>query len=375
MQLQSDQLLKGTVVSYAQNREDFFLAGFFNPSLKGFYVDIGANDPTDASVTKYFYDRGWHGINVEPIKGHFRKLEEQRSRDINLNVGVSNEQGILQLREYPDGSGLSTFADHMKSEYEKVPSQVTKRHLDYEVEMVTLADIFNEYKPQAIHFMKVDVEGYEYEVLEGNDWKKFKPWVICIEANHIDRDWRPILERNGYVVAYSDGLNDYYIDKSQKSLKKFNYVDDIILREPIINYLLLDKISRNLIEPIGKFNERLDELERDNTIKDDRINELQTTITDITPLRKHIKRQIKQRLRNYEHRLIIRLNRKSPYQPPKVSGVERNELAQAQLADVVAFGRYNKVSKDRVAFRVYILIRMLIVRLIKAMLRAERKVG
>lgn len=378
MQIRAEDLLKGTLVSYAQNREDVILAGFFSPGLKGFYVDVGANDPTDASVTKYFYDQGWHGINIEPIKGHFQKLEELRTRDVNLNVGVSNKKGILQLREYPDGSGLSTFAEHMKTEYEKSPSSVTKRHVDYEVEMTTLADIFARLTPQTIHFMKVDVEGYEYEVLEGNDWEKFKPWVICIEANHIDRDWRPILVDRGYEVAYFDGLNEYYIDKSQKGIKRFNYVDDIILREPIVNYLLPNVISPNLLkinESLQKVDQRTEELERVNTIKEEQINSLQTTINDITPLRKHIKRQVKQRLRNSEHRLILHLNHKSPYQPPKANGINEDDLLnQAQSIDIQAFSQYNKASKDRLAYRIYLPLRTLIVRLIKTILKVERKI-
>jgi hypothetical protein len=36
--------------------------------------------------------------------------------------------------------------------------------------------------------LKVDVEGLEYEVLIGNDWSKYRPEVICVEANHIDTD-------------------------------------------------------------------------------------------------------------------------------------------------------------------------------------------
>jgi hypothetical protein len=32
----------------------------------GFYVNVGAGDPVEMSVTKWFHDLGWSGIIVEP---------------------------------------------------------------------------------------------------------------------------------------------------------------------------------------------------------------------------------------------------------------------------------------------------------------------
>ena len=64
-------------ISYAQNREDVILNGFFEGRDKGFYVDVGAGNPVDDSVTKLFYDKGWHGINIEPIPHIYKELEKQ----------------------------------------------------------------------------------------------------------------------------------------------------------------------------------------------------------------------------------------------------------------------------------------------------------
>ena len=44
--------------SYAQFLEDLVLHCALKDVDKGFYIDVGANDPTDLSVTKFFYDRG-----------------------------------------------------------------------------------------------------------------------------------------------------------------------------------------------------------------------------------------------------------------------------------------------------------------------------
>jgi len=62
------------LISYAQNFEDVMLARVFHGRKNGFYVDVGAADPINLSVTKWFYDLGWSGINVEPNRKLFERL-------------------------------------------------------------------------------------------------------------------------------------------------------------------------------------------------------------------------------------------------------------------------------------------------------------
>lgn len=238
-------------VSYAQNREDITLSGFLRDIKKGFYVDIGANDPNHDSVTKYFYEKGWRGINVEPIRSLWEKLEEQRQRDINVNVGVSKEEGALKFREYPRGNGLSTFSTEMQATYERDPSEHTRQFVEYEVKIQPLSRILAEHKVDDIHFLKVDVEGYEYEVLASNDWERYRPWVICIEANHVNKDWRPLLKKQRYIKAWFDGINEYYVSAEKKELvENFSYVETM-LAKPIISEGgvkdVIDRKSKELI--------------------------------------------------------------------------------------------------------------------------------
>src|SRR5689334_12770227 len=95
-------------VSFAQNFEDVILWRALRDVEKGFYVDVGAADPTEHSVTRAFYERGWSGINIEPQDDYFARLIEARPRDINLKVAAGRECGTRQLYAF-DGTGLSTF--------------------------------------------------------------------------------------------------------------------------------------------------------------------------------------------------------------------------------------------------------------------------
>lgn len=218
--------LMNNTVSYAQNKEDIILDALLYDIERGFYVDVGAAHPSEHSVTKRFYDLGWSGINVEPNRRLFNLLAQQRKRDINLNMGVSEDAGELVLRQYKGNAyGLSTFADEVKSDYAKdAAKQITQEYDDVKVPVLPLSDIFKQHLKDGdpIHFLKVDVEGYEYEVLNSNDWKTYRPQVLCIEANHVKKDWRSLLEKHKYQKAFFDGLNEYYVaSEHQKRIAVF----------------------------------------------------------------------------------------------------------------------------------------------------------
>jgi FkbM family methyltransferase len=223
-------------ISYAQNREDVILGAYFNDIENGTYVDIGAHHPVNDSVTKHFYDKGWRGINVEPIQEIINLLNEYRPDDINVLSGISNQNGNLKLRVYVN-SGLSTFSEEKKKMYSSRRDENTNEHRDVIVPVITLEELFKRYPLEHIHFMKIDVEGYEYEVLEGNNWSKYRPEIICISADRKIKDWRPILVNNDYELTYNDGLNDYYVAiENKKREKMFSYPEVMLLGDQVLPY-------------------------------------------------------------------------------------------------------------------------------------------
>ncbi len=220
---------------YAQNKEDLFIKAFFPNVKNGFYIDVGANDPIVDSVTKLLYDDGWHGVNIDPIKRHVDNLSRLRPRDTNLQIGISSKAGTLKFTEYPEGDGLSTFDASMQKYYQKEEHPFpTEKAQSYDVQVKTLRQVVDEIKPAHIHFIKIDVEGYEYEVISGYDWKSPRPELICIEANHIQKDWRNVLKDNKYEEVFFDGVNNYYL--AQESLHRkdyFNYPDTVFAGNPV----------------------------------------------------------------------------------------------------------------------------------------------
>jgi FkbM family methyltransferase len=201
------------MVSYSINLEDVVLAKVFSDFPTGFYVDVGANDPTIHSNTRHFYNLGWHGINIEP-GNIFTRLATERTRDFNFAVAVSDVVGELTYHEYPAAHGYSGLEERLPLASPELLSGKTTRI----VPVRRLRDIFAEVDPPTIDFMTIDVEGHERRVLLGNDWSRWRPRVVFLEAviqgtgepcHHL---WKDILLSADYCFAYDDGLNRFMFD-------------------------------------------------------------------------------------------------------------------------------------------------------------------
>ncbi|GIL40081.1 FkbM family methyltransferase [Roseiterribacter gracilis] len=212
------------LIAYGQNFEDVLLNRCFADQETGFYVDVGAWHPTNENVTKIFYDRGWHGVNVEPVPTYWKMLEGDRVRDTNLQLAVGDKAGTLELTVF-EGSGGSSFDDRFVQSFAAAGFAPTK----IQVKTATLTEIFEQYVPRGtnVDFLKIDVEGWEDRVVAGMDWKRFRPRVVLIEATLPNswtpnwEAWEPSLIAQGYRQVWFDGLNRWYLaDEAYESLKQ-----------------------------------------------------------------------------------------------------------------------------------------------------------
>ena len=189
---------------------------------KGFYIDVGANDPKIDSVTQAFYLRGWNGINIEPVSQWFNKLQLERTNDINLQIAAGEKNKEIELFEIID-TGLST------TDKATADRHLLEKNFKYKkivVPMKPLSEVCEAFQPPVIHFLKIDVEGCEKQVLKGFDFSKFRPWIILVEATLpmcMDlnfKDWDSILLDANYNFVYFDGLNRFYVSEEENKLSE-----------------------------------------------------------------------------------------------------------------------------------------------------------
>lgn len=86
-----------SICSFAQNFEDVMLWRALGHIKNGFYIDIGAQDPINDSVSKAFYLKGWRGLHVEPATQYVEKLRADRSDEQVLQAAVSSESGEVKF--------------------------------------------------------------------------------------------------------------------------------------------------------------------------------------------------------------------------------------------------------------------------------------
>jgi FkbM family methyltransferase len=208
--------------SHAQNSEDVVLWRALGHVDCGTYVDVGAADPDEDSVTKAFYERGWSGLNVEPADEYAERLRVERPRDVTVQACAGEAPGTITLHHVL-GTGLSSVLESSidslaATSYEVVDVEVPMERLDTIMAGAGL-------EGREIHFLKIDVEGFEESVLRGIDLSQWRPWVIVAEATaprspeQVHQLWEPLLLEFGYEFCLFDGLNRFYVAKEHPELR------------------------------------------------------------------------------------------------------------------------------------------------------------
>lgn len=185
--------------------------------MRGFYVDVGAFHPTLFSNTYFFYLNGWQGINVEARPGSKTLFDKVRPRDINLELGISRDCGEMTYYFIAADSPMNSFSPDFLRQIEMLEAVKSK----ILVPTLPLAEVLERHLPkgQLIDFLTVDVEGHDYEVLESNDWKRFRPRLIVVEDEGLDPDESRIVQMmkgHGYQlcaqnVIILDKINEYFL--------------------------------------------------------------------------------------------------------------------------------------------------------------------
>jgi len=176
---------------YSQFGQDKYLENnVFKGFKNGFFVDVGAHNGVSINNTLYFEkNNNWKGINVEPIKKVFDELCANRPTCINLNCAVCNNNGDA---EFICNSGYTEMISGLKNDFEPQHQQRLQFENSYyggatniiTVNTKKLETIFDEYHITRVHYLSIDVEGAEFEVIKSIDFLKVFIDIIDFENNY-----------------------------------------------------------------------------------------------------------------------------------------------------------------------------------------------
>lgn len=205
--------------SFSQEGEDMILRRLFENQQTGFYVDVGAHHPKRFSNTYYFYQKGWHGINIDAMPGSMKAFESIRPKDINIEKPVSDKKQILTYYAFNEPA-LNGFSKELSEQRDGVGNYFIKFTKD--IETATLEEILDQNLPknQQIDFMSIDVEGLDFMVLKSNDFDTYKPKVVLIEilesslSDIENNEIAEFLKQYGYTI-YAKAVNTvFFIEKN-----------------------------------------------------------------------------------------------------------------------------------------------------------------
>ena len=156
---------------------DIIVENIFKNKPKGFYIDVGCQNPIKNNNTYLLYKKGWTGINIDLDKDNIDLFNASRPKDLNINIAISNDVKEVDLFFYHKKSPINTI-DKKTSEFQKASVSMVKK-----IKTDTLNNVISNsnFKENNFDLLSVDVEGHELQVLEGLNFDQHSPSIIIIE--------------------------------------------------------------------------------------------------------------------------------------------------------------------------------------------------
>lgn len=194
---------------HSQCGQDQFVHEHYFTCLKnGVFVDIGAHDGISLSNT-YFFEKemGWSGICIEPIPKVFAQLKMNR-KAVCVQGCISDNPGAHQFLMISGPTEmLSGLVDRYDPRHlDRIHREIAAGGGSYEtidVQCYLLTDLLEENGISHIHFLSIDTEGGEFEILTSIDFSRVEIDVMTIENNYNDPRFVPFLAERGFRFVRS----------------------------------------------------------------------------------------------------------------------------------------------------------------------------
>jgi hypothetical protein len=189
---------------YSQLGQDKWILGRVFPGVpNGYFVDVGAWDAESLSNTKALEDAGWTGICIEP----FPRNWTGRVCQLFEEVVYSRKGEVVQFRQADVLGGIEDHIGHHRAAVAPFPV--------VELATTTLGDVLDRAKaPRFIHYVSIDTEGSEFEILRALPFSRYTVGAITVEHNSEEpkrRQIRALLEAQGFRLEREQLVDDWYV--------------------------------------------------------------------------------------------------------------------------------------------------------------------
>jgi FkbM family methyltransferase len=198
---------------YSQFDEELVIRDFFQDRRDGFFLDVGAADPTVNSTTYYLEKHlGWSGIAVDAVVDYGILWQLQRPKSRFLNYLVTDHAGTLDPFYQAGVRTLSSTQKDRSWGPEKLDAK------EIRVPSITLNRLLEEQGVTRIDLLSMDIEESEPQALAGFDVERYRPSLVCIEAvESVQPKIRAYFDAHGYrrIDRYlaHDAVNWYFEPK------------------------------------------------------------------------------------------------------------------------------------------------------------------
>jgi FkbM family methyltransferase len=207
--------------SFSQSGEDM-IVNFVLTSLNISdiqYLDIGAHHPSYLSNTYHFYLKGHSGVCIEPNPELYGLFKKCRPRDTLLNIGI----GVANIAEADyfvmSSSTLNTFSYEDAKRYQEIDSQQIVQTI--KIPLIPVNEVIRRHFKTPPHFISLDVEGHDLEILQSFDFTQYRPEVFCVETltyteNNTEEKINGIINfmlEQDYILYADTYINTIFVDR------------------------------------------------------------------------------------------------------------------------------------------------------------------
>jgi FkbM family methyltransferase len=215
-------LVQGCFAAYhSQYGQDQYVNEVLYHNMRdGVFVDIGAFDGVAISNTLFFEkELGWKGICVEPDPDKFQELKKNREC-ICIEGCVSDTSGESKYLKLPPPCAVLGGLIHKYDprHVERVNQELrdcggTSKEIT--VQCYTFNDLMKNNGIDHIHFLSIDTEGGELEILSSIDFSRCLIDAITVEDNYGDARFIQFLEGKGFACTARLGCDLMFVRKLQ----------------------------------------------------------------------------------------------------------------------------------------------------------------